>query len=353
MLDIIENVKLRSGDPYRSVCRELVFPYSNVMRWRNHRKHGEAVIGKPGPAKVEPLNVAALHDDIRQLSLGHKRVQGTTALQHRYRDQISRRNFQALVDVARREVMQEKKALERRIEWLIPGLVWSMDDAKEHWLDQQRFGHIHLLQDLGSRYKLRVLGDEVLAHGDKVAENLTLLCEKQGAPLFLKRDNASNLNHHAVNEVLDEFGVIPLNSPPYYPPYNGGIERAQMEMQQALELRIGTQQLDPVVFGLHCEISGNEVNHKRRRSLGWQTACRVLEDGRPWARLFGRRERKEVFEEIKSLAVDITKALDEHTEAANETAFRYAAETWMQLNNMIRVTRNGEVLPPFYQIWSH
>jgi hypothetical protein len=353
MLDIVEDVKLSSGDPYRSVCQELVLPYSNVMRWRNHRKHGEAAIGKPGPAKVEPFDVAALHNDIRQLPFGRKRVQGTTALQDRYRHQISRRDFQALVEVARREAMHEQKTLERRIEWLIPGLVWSMDDAKEHWLDQQRFGHIHLLQDLGSRFKLRVLGDEVLARGDQVAENLTHLCEQYGAPLFLKRDNGSNLNHHAVNEVLNEFGVIPLNSPPHYPPYNGGIERAQMEIQEVLNLRIGTQQVDTVVFGLHCEISGNEVNHKRRRSLGWQTACHVLEDGRRDLRFFGRRERKEVFEEIKSLAVDINKALNEHTVAAIETAFRYAAETWMQLNNMIRVTRNGEVLPPFYQIWSH
>jgi transposase InsO family protein len=353
MLDIVEDLKMRLGEPYRSVCRELLLPYSNVMRWKEHRKNGVAVIGKPGPAKVQPPDVGAIYNDIRQLAFGKKRVQGTTALQKKYSDRISWRDFQALVDVARREAMQEKESQERRIEWLVPGFVWSMDDAKDHWLDQDRFGHIHLLQDLGSRHKLKVLGDEMLAHGDRVAENLSELFEQHGAPLFLKRDNGSNLNHHAVNAVLTEFGVIPINSPPYYPPYNGGIERAQREIQQALILRIGTSQVDATVFRLQCELSGHDVNHKRRRSLGWQTACHALEEGRQWIRLFGRRERKEVFEEIQSLAVDINEALGEHIEAATETAFRYAAETWMQLNNMIRVTRNGEVLPPFYQIWSH
>jgi hypothetical protein len=211
-------------------------------------------------------------------------------------------------------------------------------------------GRVHLIQDLGSRYKLRVLGDEVLACGERVAGNLVELFDRHGAPLFLKRDNGSNLNHHAVNEALDEFGVIPLNSPAHYPPYNGGIERGQLEMERELELRIGGEEVGARVFRLECEVSGHEVNHKRRRSLGGQTACYALETARPWGRLFGRRERKEVYEDIKSMAIDIAEQLDEHTETAAETAFRYAVETWMQLNQLIRVTRNGEVLPCFYQI---
>ena len=92
---------------------------------------------------------------------------------------------------------------------------------------------------------------------------------------------------------------------------------------------------------------------KGRRSLGWRTACFTLEAGRRQVQGFDRRHRKEVFEEIRRLAVDITEKLDEHTGAIAETAFRYASETWMQSNNMIRVTRNGEVLPIFYRFRSH
>jgi hypothetical protein len=352
MMEIVEQVKQRLGEPYGVVCRELDLPYSSVMRWRSRWKAGEALVGTPGPGKTESLNVAGLNADILELRHGRERTRGTGALLEKYRDQISRRACLALVEAARRELMREEGALERRIEWRVPGLVWSMDDTEVQLLVMGK-GRIHLLQDLGSRYKLRVLGDEVMARGERVAENLAELFARRGPPLFLKRDNGSNLNHHAVNEVLDEFGVIPLNSPPHYPPYNGGIERAQMEMQWALEARIGAERVDPRVFRLECEVSGHEVNHRRRRSLGWRTSCHALEDGRPLVKLFGRRERKEVYEEIKELAVDIAEQLDQHTEAAAETAFRYAAETWMQGNGLIRVSQNGEVLPCFYQIQTH
>lgn len=349
MVEVVDNVKQAVGEPYGRVCRELDLAYSSVMRWKSRRQAGETLVGKPGPAKVEPLNVGALYDEILRLRHGQERTRGAGELYDRYRKRISRRDFHALVEAARRELRKEESALERRIEWRIPSLVWSMDDARRQRLPTGA-GRVHLVQDLGSRYKLRVLGDEVLACGERVAGNLVELFDRHGAPLFLKRDNGSNLNHHAVNEALDEFGVIPLNSPAHYPPYNGGIERGQLELERELELRIGGEEVGARVFRLECEVSGHEINHKRRRSLGWQTACHALETARPWARLFGRRERKEVYEEIKSLAVDIAGGLDEHTVAAAETAFRYAVETWMQLNQLIRVTRNGEVLPCFYQI---
>ena len=353
MIGIVEQVKDKLGEPYRLVCRELAVPYSNVMRWRSRQRRGEAAVRKPGPAKAEPLDTARLHEDILRLTFNRKRIGGTTALYGRYQNQISRRDLRVLVEAVRDEVREEQRALERRVEWRIPGAVWSMDDAKNHCLEQQPYGHVHLLQDLGSRYKLKVVGDEVMACGNRVAEHLNGLFRNHGAPLFLKRDNGSNLNHHAVDSLLDEYGVIPLNSPPGYPPYNGGIERAQREIRQELESRIGSEPVDGRTFRLQCEISGYAANHIRRRSLGGRTACRTLEDSRELVRSFTRRKRMEVYVEIRNLAVDIMEALDEHAGAAVETAFRYAAETWMQLNNIIVVTRNKEVLPPFYQIRSH
>jgi len=353
MIAAVESVKQAWGAPYRTVCRELDVPYSSLMRWRGRRQAGEAMLGKPGPAKVEPLNLAVLNAEIQALDHGRERTRGTGALYAAHRSQISRRDLHALVEAARRELRQEAQALLRRIEWQAPGLVWSMDDTKKHWLRQHPFGHLHLVMDLGSRYNLRALGDEALAKGWQVAMNLEDLFQRYGPPLFLKYDGGGNFKHHVVRRLLEEHWVIPLISPPYYPPYNGGIERGHQEMLRQLDLRIGGEKVSPHVLRLECEVSGHEVNHKRRRSLSGRTACYALESGRVLLRGFGRRERKEVFEEIKTLAVDIAAQLPEHTDAAAETAFRYAAETWMQLNHMIRVTRNGEVLPPFYQIQSH
>ena len=84
-----------------------------------------------------------------------------------------------------------------------------------------------------SRYKFAPLVDERFT-GELVAARLDELFAQHGPPLVLKRDNGSNLNSEAVNAVLSRWLVIPLNSPPYYPPYNGGIERAQRELKAAL-----------------------------------------------------------------------------------------------------------------------
>jgi hypothetical protein len=352
MIAIVDQVKQELRAPYRAVCWELGVPRSSLMRWKSRRKAGEAVVNRPGPAKVAPLNGAQLHDEILQLSFGRKRTCGTTALYQKHRDEISRRDLHVLVEAARRELRQEEEALSRRIDWLVPGAVWSMDDTKKHWLED-RFGHMHVVMDLGSRYNLRAMGDEVMASGGQVALSLEDLFLRYGAPLFMKIDGGSNFKHQEVRHTLDEHWVIPLTSPPHYPPYNGGIEREHQEILRSLLARIGDSTVNARELRLECEVSGHEVNHQRRPCLGDRTACYTLESGRHRIGRFGRRKRKEVFDEIKELTVDIVGQLEQHSAVATETAFRYAAETWMQLNNMIRITRNGKVLPPFYRFQSH
>lgn len=352
MITIVEQARKKLKSPYRMVCRELGVPRSSLMRWKRRQKAGAALVNHPGPVKAGPLDLGELHDEIVRLAHGRKRTRGTGALYDRHSSQISRRDLQTLVEAARREVREEKQALERRIDWLVPGMVWSMDDTKKHWLED-RFGHVHLVMDLASRCTLRSLGADVQADGGKVAGNLRELFSEHGAPLFMKMDGGSNFRHHSVCEALAEHGVIPLVSPPHYPPYNGGVEREHQEILRHLAQRIGEGKIGVRELRLQCELAGHEVNHMRRKSLGWRTACFTLEAGRCQVQGFDRRHRKEVFEEIRRLAVDITEKLDEHTGAIAETAFRYASETWMQSNNMIRVTRNGEVLPIFYRFRSH
>jgi transposase InsO family protein len=351
-MQIVEQVKQQLQVPYEAVCRELAVPYSSLMRWKRHRAAGEPAARRPGPANVGPHDQEALHGELLQLRHGRHRTAGTTSLHERYREQISRRDFQALVEAARREVREAEQARARRVEWLIPGLVWAMDDTEKPWLEQHA-AYAHVVLDLGSRYLLRVLGDDELASGLRVALNLEALFAQYGPPLFLKLDGGGNYRHHEVRRQLAVHGVIPLLSPPHYPPYNGSVERVHQQLEQHVENRIGAEPLEARILRLECELSAHELNHKPRVSLGGRTACAALRYGRPVLTLFNRRKREEVFETIKSLAVDIAEELDEHTTASAETAFRYAAETWMQQNHMIRVTRNGEVLPPFYQIQSH
>jgi hypothetical protein len=67
--------------------------------------------------------------------------------------------------------------------------------------------------------------------GEEIAGHLSRHFERFGPPLFIKRDNAGNLNHTSVNEVLEEHMVIPINSPYYTPSYNGAIEHSQGEFE--------------------------------------------------------------------------------------------------------------------------
>ncbi|MBP1752655.1 MAG: hypothetical protein H6Q57_1491 [Geobacteraceae bacterium] len=41
-----------------------------------------------------------------------------------------------------------------------------------------------------------------------------------GVPLVLKRDNEEAIHHNAVNDVLSESSVLPLNNPECYAPCN-------------------------------------------------------------------------------------------------------------------------------------
>jgi hypothetical protein len=354
MIGIVESVKEEMGVPLKTVCQELDVSYSNLMRWKRHQAHGEPVIGTPGPAKVVPLELESLKDEIRQLSHGEERTRGTGALYEKHREEISRRHLQTLVAAVRHEMNAQKEAEQRRVEWLMPGLVWSMDDAKLKRL-LEAYGHVHVVHDLGSRYTLRSLGSRDLADGYTIAGSLEALFLEYGAPLFMKMDNGSNLNHHEVLRVLGEYGVTVLNSPAYYPPYNGAVEKKQRDLQGRLQARLGDEHVELRVFELETEVCGHELNHRPRASLKGATPCRIMQEGREAIRRFGRRKRREVYEQIKALTVDIIRKLRNDAVAVVgdkviETAYRHAAEAWMQINNVIQVSRNGVVLPCSYQI---
>jgi len=137
MLTIVDDVVQRTKMSRRSACEALRLPYSSLMRWHHHRQAGAPLVGRPGPAKTEPLNQQVLMENIRELSHGQKRTRGTGALQRQCRDAISRRDLQALVASVRQEQRREQAALERRVQWLEPWLVWSMDCASDQIMRQK------------------------------------------------------------------------------------------------------------------------------------------------------------------------------------------------------------------------
>jgi hypothetical protein len=353
MIEAAESLKDRTGEPYRDVSSDLDMPYSSLMRWRSRRKNGKPPAFQPGPKKTEPLDSTALCAEIGELRFGKYRTAGTGALLEKYRDRISRRDFNGLVQSVRMEREGAQEALERRIEWRIPGLVWGADDQDKAWMEKFKANAL-LVHDYGSRYAVGIHGDDTKPTGLGTALAIErMLDEAAFCPLFFKSDRGSNYISKEVQELLNERWIISLISPRHYPPYNGGVERAHQEIIRHMDVWLGAEPAHGREFRLACDVCRQEVNHKRRASLQGRTACEMFQESRPFLQAYGRRQRREAYDEIMALTFDITAELRDDTQTAAETAFRYAAETWMQLNNMICVTKNGEVLPPFYQIRSH
>ena len=164
----------------------------------------------------------------------------------------------------------------RQIDWLVPGVVCAMD-VTEYDLEGADKIHLHNTQDLGSRYKFPPLSGECPV-GEEIAGYLSEKFCRFGPPLFLKRDNGGNLNHGAVNGILSEFFVLPLNSPVYYAPYNGAIEESQRELKACLREKL-TPDLplsENHSAEVYAEVAAHDLNHRLRPCLNGETSCQVF-----------------------------------------------------------------------------
>ncbi len=252
----------------------------------------------------------------------------------------------------RHEYIQHRQEELRHLTWQVPGLVWSLDDAELVRSVHPKL-HLHLVQDLASRYKFTPwVGEQVL--GETVAVHLEQLFLQQGPPLVLKRDNGSNLNQQAVEEVLARYRVIPLNSPPHYPPYNGGMEGAVRELKTPLvEKILHHASMPESQVQLWAEVLAHDLNHRSRPCLDGQVACQVFQSARSAMRVYTRRKRREAFDWINELTTILIQVGAVRTPRHAETAWRLAVETWLQINVVITITPNPRVLPVFSEKNAH
>jgi hypothetical protein len=272
----LTELKRQVGWPYPRLCASLGLSYASFQRWQHRLERGQPPLFKPGPHKVAPLNLEELRVALYDLKHGRRRSRGVGRLYRQHQDQISRRDLQALTKTVRWELAHQHQAELRRITWKIPGLVWSLDDA-----ELARVAHhtwrLHEVQDLASRYKFTPwVGEHIW--GETVAAHLEQLFLRHGPPLVLKRDNGSNLNQQAVDEVLARYLVMPLNSPPHYPPYNGGMECGVRELKTPLVEKIlagGPPTASQVQAW--AEVLAHEQNHRSRDCLDGRIACRVFQ----------------------------------------------------------------------------
>jgi hypothetical protein len=325
-----------------SLARQFGLSYTTLMRWKRRLSMGQPALEKPGPKKVRPINLGQLRQKIRGLEHGSKRSRGTGRLHAAYNGAISRRDLNRMIRSVRNETNRQRAAQRYHITWLKPNLAWAMDDCQKPDVFAGGKLHLHNLSDLCSRYKFHPLASKAEPCGEEVAGHLDHLFSRFGAPLFCKRDNGGNLNHLAVNEVLEQAMVIPINSPPNTAKYNGAIEHSQGEFKNYLRCWQGkANTIDEL--GLLAETAAHELNHKPRRCMKGQTACRVY-FGNNRIRYY-KRQRKSIYSWIRDLAAEIS--IRAGMKTISPVAWRVAAKQWLVKNGLIRIQKAGKVLPDF------
>lgn len=340
-MTIMEEARNQHGISYWALCQDLGVPYGSFMRWRRRRRQQRPVLEKPGPKKIT-FALQPLLEQIRTSAPGPKRCLGAGALYREYRPFISRRDFRELIREVRRERRHEALAAMPRITWNHPGTGWSMDDIHVGYTATGERLWSTTVQDLASGYKLPVPLLGTPAHGEAIAAHLARLFATYGAPLVLKEDNGSNLNHAAVLAVCDAYGVIPLPSPVWYPKYNGAIEHSQGEIRRALAALLQGRDLPPDHPGVYITSADHNLNHKPRRALHGKTSCQVFTD--PARHLIvNRRTRKDIHDTIRQLMDQLLVTIVQPTAWQRANAYRYAVESGLQERGFFSVSNVRKV----------
>lgn len=337
---MIEAAKTRFSLSYVSLADQAGLGYRTLMRWKRRLADGKDALGKRGPKKVRPLDLKKLKARIRNLDHGAKRSRGAGRLHGDYGASISRRELNALVRQARDESNRRRKAERCCVRWLRPNLAWAVDDCSRSETTVSGTLHLHNLTDLCSRYKLPPIASGSLPCGEEVAGHLAFLFNRFGPPLFCKRDNGSNLNHTTVDDVLENAWVIPINSPPKMPSYNGAVERTQREFKDFLK-RWQWKAKSMESYCLLSETAAQALNHTPRRILGNRTACRAYFGGNRIR--YSKRQRKRIFRSIRDLATEI--AIRSGKPKITNVAWRVAARHWLLKNDLIKIVWPGKVSP--------
>jgi hypothetical protein len=198
--------------------------------WAREQAGGRLVEIPPRPPTQEEEKLWA-EVRLKMRDLAHRRHYsfGLIPLWTEYKDRMKREKFREMAREVRREVNREKRKNLLRYEFTHPDVAHSMDFVRLP-PGTQYAGH---------RYMLRFLDDCTrctLWHA--IAKNKGMYVGAEGVrrhfetgciPLVLKFD--LEFGHPEFEKLLLSHQVVPLPSPPGYPPFNGKNERANKDVQ--------------------------------------------------------------------------------------------------------------------------
>lgn len=327
--------------PLCKFIRAGQFATATFFRYQHRSEFGQPLWGPRG----KPRAVTAEDDMVKALLASQWRRQrhrtpGVAEAKAQY-PELTEAHLQALVNEVRTELTREAAQAQISVQYHEPHLIWSMD-IFERWYRGTKF-HVLQVIDLGSRIKFDPAIKPGAFEGEEVACHVNRLMRQHGAPLFLKRDNGSNLNSHEVLELLNLFSVMAFNSPPGCPQFNGVMERSQGEIKRYLNVMIReVEEVD--TFSAFVYAAVDRANHRIRPVLNGRTAQQVWEQ--EFTR-FTKRERETIYEEIKELAAQIFQSFAAAKQQAKDAAaivWRRAVLKWLEERGTIELFRDGKAL---------
>lgn len=336
MVQNLQNLQQHTGWSRRRLTRAIGLPRSSVLRWATRLRRGELAI-RPSRRKTGPADPSVLDAAIAALRHGAHRSRGAPALWKQWQAGISRKDFERLVRDHRLKLQREQRENLCRIAWPQPGAVWAMDPA---WYGRLQW---NLVGDLASRFRFDLLVAPDMPTS-RIVMQLRTLFDHFGAPVVLKRDNGSNLMHALIDGLLDEYGVLALTSPPYYPRYNGAIEYAQREIKTTIDVLTLAGMPLPTALAEGPAL----LNTQPRPCLGGQSASQAFfNTHHNFQYDFTLSRRKEVKGLIQDQARTIVELMPKDSRRAHDAAWRQAVETWMLHNDLMKVVQPGKVSPTF------
>lgn len=350
VLQLMDELKTDAGLPAKAVCAAVKLPYPSYCRWLVRLRLSLPLVQAAGPKKVAPFDIQELQQDIHSLDHRKKQSYGSPMIYEKYMPSLSQRAIGELIRQARIEQNRQTRMNLIRIEWRVPNLAWSMDGcelAHENIQDSEK-AYFQLTTDLASRFKFDPIGGGSVPCGEELSGHIARMFDLHGCPLFAKRDNGSNQNHAAVNEVFSEYMVIPLNSPAVYPPYNGAVEESQKELKEGLRQKLALGKCPAGQIEDKAQAVLNELNHRPRPCLNGRNSCQVFFDLRR-RKKFTKRDRRAIYDWLKETEDYILLSMENSDyKPSKGAAWRMAVQAWLQMKGYITVKLNDKVSPCFF-----
>jgi predicted DNA-binding transcriptional regulator AlpA len=327
----------------RQLCQRVGLSRRTYYRWLHRQQSGQPLWLRPGPAKTGPLPLARVREQIRQLPAGPQRTRGTGALYEQYRDGLSRRQLAELVRQHRRQQRAERRARLLQITWYTVHTAWALDATEWPTLYPGRKLQVLAARDLASNYGLGLQAQTQLC-GQGVAAYLAQLIRRHGPPLFLKRDNGAVLHTPDVEQVLAAAAVLPLDSPAYYPRYNGGMEKHIGDLKRLFpyQLPAHSPEAGPSAQAL-LEALRHEANAQPRLALDGCSPAEMFQTG---PRLHvDRPTRIAIFHSLQAQACRSLAHMKTRDQRSFNAAWRLAAQSWLRCQALISISTHQKPKP--------